>query len=158
MEPINPHETIGDKRWMFWNQWLDKKPVEFLLIDYFKAPVIKKRKGLYVIYYAIVKAPIDHLNADIGDELILSITYQAYLNAINMLPNKYRIPSQKKFAEGKNLYIKLERECRDKITIHKQEVREPTEEQILEADRQYKIIRAEQEQRKFLRNSYKKSR
>ncbi len=152
--PINPHETIGDKQWMFWNQWLDKEPVEFLLIDFFKAPVVR-RKGLYIIYYAIAEAPIKHLGIDKGDELLLSITYRAYCNALNMLRNEYRIPSQKKFAEGKNLYIKLERVNNTTIKIHKQEVRAPTEEQLLEADRQYKIIIAEQEQRKKLRNSYK---
>ncbi len=140
--PINPHETIGDKQWMFWNQWIDHKPVEFLLIDYFKAPVVRKR-GWYIVYYAIAQSPIEHLGVNKGDELILFITYKAYVNAINMLANEFRIPSQKKFSEGKNLYIKLEKVDKGRIKIHKQDVREPTEEQLLEAERQYKMISLE---------------
>ena len=152
--PINPHETIGDKQWMFWNMWLDKKPVEFLLIDYFKAPTVKRGRGLYTVYYAIAQEPIDHMNVKAGDEIILFITYKAYVNAINVLCNEYRTPSMKKFAEGKNLYIKIEKVDRGRIKIHKQEVREPTEEQLLEADRQYKMIQLEHENRNKFRSEF----
>lgn len=148
MLPPNPHETIGDKQWMFWNQWLPGVPVDFLLIDYFKAPTVQKH-GIYIVYYAIVQSDIEHLNVKKGDEIILFITYQAYRNALNLLCNEYRIPSQKKFSEGKNLYIKLEKIHEKRIKIHIQEVREPTQEQLVEADRQYSMIKLEHEKRKY---------
>lgn len=51
----------------------------------------------------------------------------------------------KEIADGKNLLIKLERKNYNRILVHYQEIREPTDEQSLEAKKQYRLIKEEHE-------------
>lgn len=144
MNLINPHELVGNSQWVFWNEWPEKKPLEFELIDYFKAPVVKKKRGAYVVYYAKAITPIENLGVKEGDDLILFITFKAYVSALNKLRAEIKVPCSKKFADGKNLYIKIEKVCAYSLKIHNQEIRDCPEEQKIEALKQYEIIKSEQ--------------
>ena len=138
--PINSYEAIGENMWMFWGQFPLNEIVEFELIDYFKAPVVCKR-GYYMAYYALAGKDMPSLQVKKGEPITLFITYPAFLTALNMLPAELKIPCLKKYADGKNLYICMERMSKGRLKIHYQEVREPTPEQLVKAKEQYAQIR-----------------
>ena len=143
MKTLNPHETVGDKQWLFWNQWKEGQVLEFEFVDYFNAPVIRKR-GLYSVYYAIALCDIDNAGVRKDDKLILFISYKTLVTALHKLPKDLKTPCMKQYGEGKNLFIRIERINSTRIKIHHQELREPTEGQVKDADRQYAQIRREE--------------
>ena len=143
MNLINPHELVGDRQWVFWNELKMRVPLEFELIDYFKAPVVRKGSGAYVIYYAKAITPLKNLGVEKGDMIILFISFRAFVFALNKLKAEFKVPCTKKLADGKNLFIRLERYSPYEIKVHYQEIRVPDEEQLNDAAKQYALIKAE---------------
>ena len=142
---MNPHEMIGQPRSIWWGDLTLGVPIELEFIDYFKAQSVKFARGEYMLYYAVAVSDYEPLKILKGDEIIFHISYRTYQKELMKLPNEQRIPTQRKFAEGKNLYINLEKVSREKIKIYSQEPREPTEEQLKEAESIYKMIRGVRE-------------
>ena len=143
MPAINAHELVGSFQTVYWNEWVVGDKLEFEFIDYFIAPVFKEGNCLYQVYYAVCKKDYPHLGMRDGDDIILHLSYRALSKALNRLPIEMKIPCLKKSAEGKNLFIKIERVNPISIKVHYQEPREPSEEHKANADKYYKIINAE---------------
>jgi len=139
-EYINPHDSVGDIQFVFWNEWGLGDKLDFELVNYFKAPVYNKGRGVYVIYYAIARCDYDKLGFRRGDKLLLFISYNAYRYAIAKLPAEQKVPCLRKFAEGKNNLMCIERVNSERIRIHTQVVVEPTPEQLLESEKQYGLV------------------
>ena len=142
---MNPHDVIGCTRRVWWNELEVKNPIELEFIDYFRASDYRMSKGRYVIYYALTVSDYPYLGINQGEPILFYISYKSYIIALSRLRSEYLVPCQRKFAEGKNLYIKIEKVNTEKIKIHCQEIREPSEEQLSEAKRQYRLIRQENE-------------
>ena len=138
---MNPHEMIGQPRSIWWGDLTLGTPIELEFIDYFKAQSVKFARGEYMLYYAVAVSDYEPLKILKGDEIIFHISCRMYQKELMKLPNDQRIPTQRKFAEGKNLYINLEKVSREKIKIYSQEPREPTQGQLKEAESIYKMIR-----------------
>jgi len=145
MPLINAHELVGSKRDVWWNQLKVNEPITLELVDYFKAIVYKRSRGHYTSYYAISRCEYPSIGILPGDELIIHISFRSYVNALRQLKSEYKIPCMKEIADGKNLLIKLERKNYNRILVHYQEIREPTDEQSLEAKKQYRLIKEEHE-------------
>ena len=139
-EYANPHDSVGEVQFVFWNDWGEGAKLVFELVDYFKAPVYRKSRGVYVIYYAIARCDYAKLGFKKGDKLLLFISYNAYRYALEKLPAEQKVPCLRKYAEGKNNLMCIERVNSERIRIHSQEVREPTPEQLVEAEKQYALV------------------
>ena len=139
---LNAHERMGI-RVLYWGQFYLNDILEFELVDYFSSPIIREGNGLYHVYYAIAKA--DNLNLGIiaEDEIELHISYKTYCNALSFLPTQIKTPCLKKFADGKNLFIKISKRNSREIVVHYQEPREPTGQQLKEAESLYQMVRLE---------------
>ena len=138
---MNPHEMIGQPRSVWWGDLALGIPIELEFIDYFKAQSVRFARGEYMLYYDVAVSDYEPLRIRQGDEIIFHISFRCYQKELMKLPNEQRIPTQKKFAEGKNLYIKLEKVSRERIRIYQQEVREPTQEQLDNSRRFYRLVR-----------------
>ena len=139
---LNPHERMGI-RVLYWGQFYIGDILEFEFVDYFSSVTIREGNGLYQVYYAIAKA--DNLNLGIvaGDEVELHLSYKTYCNALSALPTQMKTPCLKKFAKGKNLYMKISKRNSRELIVHYQEPREPTEQQLKEAESLYRMVRLE---------------
>lgn len=153
MEILNPHEVVGTKQYVFWNQLILDKPIELEIIDYFKAKTLRKGRGYYTVYYAIARCNYDDIGIRECDELIFFMTYRSFVNALRKLPITVQRQFSSNDAKGKNLYIKFERVTKDWIKIHNQELREPTQEQLLEAGKQYELINNEHEDTRSIKDT-----
>ena len=142
---MNPHEMIGQPRSVWWGDLALGIPIELEFIDYFKAQSVRFARGEYMLYYAVAVSDYEPLRIRQGDEIIFHISFRCYQKELMKLPNEQRIPTQKKFAEGKNLYIKLEKVSRERIKVYYQEVREPIEGQLKEATLFYKMLKGGRE-------------
>lgn len=148
MKEITPHELVGNQRDVWWNDLDVGIPMTLELVDYFNAPVRNKgRRGHYVIYYAISKTDYPSLGILKEDDFLFFFSFGNLCNAIKKLPNSLTLPCTKEFADGKNCLIKFERVNEIAIKIIHQEVIDPTEEQLIEAKKQYEILRMEDKQR-----------
>ena len=143
---MNPHDYVGYRE-IWWNELKIGEPIELEFIDYFKAPDYDIGKGHYTIYHAEAAEAYLPLGILKGDKFIFYISQRCYIKAIRKLKGEIITPCQRKFAEGKNLYIKLEKLNSERIIIYHQEPREPSEEQLKEAEKQYKMIRQEHKSR-----------
>lgn len=139
---MNPHDYIGCRE-VWWNELKLGEPIELEIIDYFRADEYIIGKGRYVAYHA--ESLGDYLPLGIlkGDRICFFVSSRCYVKALRKLKSECITPCQRKFAEGKNLHIKLEKLNSERILIHMQEPREPTEDQLKEAEIQYKMIRKE---------------
>ncbi|MEK6883028.1 MAG: hypothetical protein AABY22_25615, partial [Nanoarchaeota archaeon] len=139
---LNAHERMGI-RVLYWGQFYQDDILEFEIVDYFSSPIIREGNWIYHVYYAIVTA--DNLNLGIiaGDEIELHLSYKTYCNALSFLPTQMKTPCLKKFAEGKNLFMKISKKNSREIVVHYQEPREPTEQQLKEAESLYKMVSLE---------------
>ena len=143
---INPHDFVGNRE-IWWNELKLGEAIELVFIDYFKASDYPIGKGHYMIYIAEAAEAYPSLEILKGDKFNFFMSYKCYLLALRRLKSEYVIPCQRKFAEGKNLYVKIEKLNTERIKIHIQEPREPTEEQIKEAEIQYNLIKKEHHSR-----------
>ena len=137
------HELVGCCQTVYWNEWPLKKKHEFELVDYFSSPVYGVGRGQYHIYYAIAKSKIPELGIRVEDDLILYISFRTWLVELSKQPADIKIPCMKKNAEGKNLYVKVEKINPKFMKLHHEEPREPTVEQLEKAKKYYSIINAE---------------
>ena len=145
---VNPYSVTSDKQWLFWNEWPDKTILQFELIDYWKAPTIKPLHGEYTVYYAISNQDIEGTGVKSGDEIILFITTRAFIIALNHLPKEFKTPCNQAMSEGKNVLIDIERINNERLKVHRQYLKEPTQEQLAEAQKQYDKIVNEQKERR----------
>ena len=134
------HELVGVCQTVFWNDWPFGRPLEFLLVDYFRSKVYERGYGVYHVYYAIALADIPELGIIKDDGLILYITYRAWLMAISKLPSLKKRDAASAASKGKSLYVKLEKENTKSIILHDQQVRSTPEELKSNAARFYAII------------------
>ena len=141
-ESVHDHELIGLCQTIYWNQWQLGKEYEFELVDYFKSEAYAEGRGYYQIYYAIALHDIEEFKVIKGDNLILCISKISWMKAMSFLPAQVKIPCLRKYSEGKNLYVKVERKNDKAIIIRHQEPREPTEEQLVNAKKFYTIIKS----------------
>ena len=139
---MNPHDFIGNRE-IWWNELELGTPIELEFIDYFKASDYDIGKGHYMVYFVEAVEEYPSLGILKGDRFNFFMSYKCYLLALRRLKSEYIIPCQRKFAEGKKLYIKIEKLNTERIKIHFQEPREPTEEQFKEAIIQYRLIKKE---------------
>lgn len=146
MSYLNPHEYIGLRQIVWWNDLEQGVPIEMELVDYFKAPVYQLGRGVYVVYCAFAVSEHPHLRIKAGDILQVFIAYRAFINALTRLPNEEQIPCIKQYADGKNLYIKLEKLNSERIKVYCQSIRLPTEEHLKTAKWMYELIQKEHEQ------------
>src|SRR3990167_5696225 len=144
-ESVHDHELIGLCQTIYWNQWQVGKEYEFELIDYFRAESYAEGRGYYQVYYAVALHNIEELKVIKGDSLILCISKIAWMKAISALPAQVKIPCLRKYSEGKNLYVKVERKNDKIVKIHHQEPREPTPENIENAKKFYSMFSRSEE-------------
>ncbi len=140
---INAHEMVGSFQTVYWNEWRLRDKLEFELIDCFRSPVIKEGNGLYQVYYAISCMNYKPLGIREGDNIFLHISYRALVTALSKVPSDQKIPCLKENADGKNIYIKIERLSSKSMKVHYQEPREPTADHIIDAKKYYEIINSE---------------
>ncbi len=145
---VNPHDLVGDKQLVFWNEWREGDTLEFELIDYFRAMPYRKSRGLYIIYWARAASDYLPLGIKAGNELVIFISYRAYNYALQKLPAELKVPCLRKYAEGKNLYIRIERENSERIKVHHQELREPSSDDVERSEGEYKLIESEHGRRR----------
>lgn len=148
--PINAHEheVVGNCQTVYWNEWPLRKIHTFELVDYFNSPIFMQGYGQYHIYYAIAKSPIPEIGVVVNDNLILYITYKAWVTALSKMPAEIKLPCLKKVAEGKNLLVKVEKLNTKAMKLHHEEPVEPTEKQREDAKKYYAIINAEHQSRR----------
>ncbi len=140
MDLPTPHQLLGHVREVWWSELTSGVPIELELVDYFHAPVIPKQRGLYVIYYCLAVSDYPDLGILSGDKLNFHLSFKCFLNALRKLRSDLVIPCLPEHAMGKNLYIKFEKVSDHRITVHTQDIREPTEAQLLESKKQYAFI------------------
>lgn len=145
MRYLNPHDVITTKQQVFWNDLEVGIPIELELVDYFKAPVCLKARGIYVAYYAVAKCEYNPLGIKPGDELFVYFSYKAFVGAISKLPVDKQVPCLRKYADGKNLLIKVEKINSKCIKIFYQKIVEP--DGHLDSESQYEYLRRENEER-----------
>lgn len=143
MNNLHDHEIIGICQTVYWNQLAQGKQYDLLLIDFFRGEPLLEGKGYYQVYYAMALCDIEEWGTKKGDNLIFHISRKTWMKAIAFLPVQLKTPCQRKYAEGKNLYVKIERLNTKSIKIHHQEPREPTAEQLADAKKFYSIIKGQ---------------
>jgi len=152
MDRLNAHEIVGSSQTMYWNEWPEGQLLEFELIDYFRSNVYPEGNGHYQIYYAIARKDNATLGIRDGDDILLHISYKGFVKTISRLPTEYKLPAMKKTAEGKNLFIRIEKVNSKSMKLHYQEVREPTEQNKEDADKYYKLIEMEHRIKQYRKN------
>ncbi len=143
MERLNAHEIVGSSQTLYWAEWPVAELMEFELIDFYRSKVYPEGNGVYHIYYAIARRDNKTLGIRVGDDIILHISYKSFVKAISRIPSEFKLPAMKQNAEGKNLWITIERLNSKEMKLHKQEVIEPTKENKTDADKYYKLIEME---------------
>ena len=141
-EHLHDHELIGLCQTIYWGKWQLGKQHEFELIDFFSSQLDVEGNGQYQVYFAVALHDIQELGVRKGDSLILHISKACWMKAIANLPIQAKTPCLRKYAEGKNLYVKVERLNEKSVQIHAFEPREPTEEQLKDAKKFYSIIKS----------------
>ncbi len=140
---VNAHELVGSFQTVYWNEWKEGKILEFELVDCFRSLVFKEGNGLYQVYYAIARSEDKTLGMREGDDIFLHVSWRALVKALSKVPVEQKIPCLKKNADGKNIFIRIEKLTSKSMKIHWQEPREPTVEQLENAGKYYEIIKAE---------------
>ena len=140
---LNAHECVGCFQTMYWNEWKAGDILEFILVDYFKAPVYREGNGMFQIYYAVCRKDYPKLGMKVGDDIFLHIAYRALKKALEKVPMEIKMPCLKENADGQNLFIRIERKNDVSIKVHYEEPREPTTEHKANSKKYYQIIHSE---------------
>ena len=136
------HEIVGQCQTLYCNALKVDDVVDIELVDYFNSPVIQEGNGFYHVFYAIARQDYPHCKIRNGDALMFHVAYRMLVNALAELPLEYKISMSKKYSEGKNLFWKICKLNSKAVRIDYAEPREPTEENISNANKFYSIIKS----------------
>ena len=142
---LNSHDRVGQAMVLYWNEFPDGLEMEFELVNPFEAPVVREGSGLYQVYYAISVSEFEINGMKIQPEsaIELHIAYRSFVKALQKLAPQLRIPCLRKYADGRNILMKLKKLDQRRICVSHQEPREQKEGQFEAAKMIYAMVAKE---------------
>ena len=151
MKP-SPHDAVTNSPELYWNDLRIGDILEFELIDFYNGEIKKKGNSTYAVYLAIPSQDYELLKIRKNCYVTFFIAWRAFEKALQKLPTDMTTPCQRKYAEGKNILIKLEKSGANSIRIHNEEPIEPTAEQLEDSKKIYEMVRKDHDRSSYSNN------
>ncbi len=155
MIPLHPHDMVGTVQKVFWGDADISTIFNVELVDWYKAPRVTRAGGWYVVFYAIAHTDLDQLGVMKDDDIILFFPYKTYCTALSTASTELRISTQRKYGEGKNLFLRIKKTSALRTKFIHGELRAPTPEQLIEAKKHYYQLEEEEKEIKRRHRRYK---